>query len=224
MRDLYDNSSNSPFTMSGVSERERCNRELQSVGAKLACAADHTSDTAKNYKSDLGGKMVWTFGTETGEIASACLVNTSSVGEIAHAAESVARRPNFTPKIAHLDTWPANESFWKMILGEALGRLGLFHFSHRMVDTLRVDHDDFKEALKKLAFALHDWDEDDFDGLVKCLKEGLMGNSRKKWTDAEIAEANMTKEQAPQRPPTAKGTQHWALSTLKGESMSPGLG
>jgi hypothetical protein len=75
------------------------------------------------------------------------IVESTSVDQIAHAVKQVHRRSNFSPKAIFTDTWPANKSFWTWIFGEIVGVLGLFHFMHRLLDTLRPTHSDTGKPL-----------------------------------------------------------------------------
>ena len=84
---------------------------MQAVGTTLAAAQDHTADAAKNYPRKLGGRYIWDVMVETGEVAAAVLVSTTKTEEIAHAAEQLARCPNFCPKLLYCDTWPHNKEF-----------------------------------------------------------------------------------------------------------------
>jgi hypothetical protein len=127
-REVYNLAQRSNFTPGGVSEYHRHTREIQGVGSSLTCAQDHTMDVTKNYLGNVGAKACWTCCSETGEIACAVLVPNTSAGQYAHAAEQVARRSNFRPKVMYADTWPHLDKFWNMILGPHVkGRLGLFH-------------------------------------------------------------------------------------------------
>ena len=103
----------------------------------MAASQDHTRDAARDYPKSLGGYYIWDFMVETGEVATAVLVPTTGAADFSHAAESLARRPNFRPKVLYCDTWPHNKGFWEMLFGPTLhGRLGLFHYTYRIVETL----------------------------------------------------------------------------------------
>ena len=182
--------------MSGVTEFMRYTREIQSVETKLAAAQDHTADPAKNYQKALGGKYIWDVCNENGEIASAVLVPTTEASAVAHAAESLARRPGFKPKILYCDTWPHNQEFWQMMFGRNLyGRLGLFHFTHRIIDSLRVRHYLHRDACKDLSSAIYDWHPEDYAQLVVHLKSGAMARKGEKpWDDEKIAREKFSKE------------------------------
>ena len=113
---------------------------------------------------------------DKGEVAAAVLVSTTKAEEIAHAAEQLARQPNFWPKLLYCDTCPHNKEFWATIFGQDLiGRLALFHFMHRIVESLQVGHKLYHKALQQLYQAIYDWDKEDFSELVRNLKQELMG-------------------------------------------------
>ena len=117
LRDMFDNASSSSWTCHGVSDHARCTREIQSVGTDSMFAQDHTMEVTKNYRKGLGAFAVWDCTTETGEIAAAVIVGTTKAADLAHAAESLSRRPHFNPKAMYSDTWPHKEGFWKLLFG-----------------------------------------------------------------------------------------------------------
>ena len=61
-----------------------------------------------------------------------------------------------------------------------IGRHGLFHFMHQIVESLRVGHELYHKALQQLCQAIYDWDKEDFSKLDKNLKQGLMGTDGRK--------------------------------------------
>mgnify|MGYP005848719877 CR=1 FL=1 len=195
LRDLFDEACNSTATPYGISDHDRCTREIQSVTTNKLFAQDHTMEVVKNYqKSDVPGAFaVWDACTETGEIASAVMVGNTSVRDIAHAAEQLARRPGFNPKAMYSDTWPNKEAFWKLLFGNHLkGRLGLFHFMQRIIRTLRQGHADYHVAVQDLSAAVYRWETKSYEALITAMKEGLVGNGKKKYTDEEIVSMEMT--------------------------------
>jgi hypothetical protein len=176
IRDVFDVACSSCLTSYGVSDHDRCTREIQSVGTNLSFAQDHTHDMVKNYQGNIGAFAAWDCCTETGEIASVVLVKSTKTEDYAHAAESLARRPNFKPKTMYSDTWPHKEKFWKLIFGPGFeGRLGLFHFQQRILRTLRQGHVDYHRAIRDLCHAIYEWEEDSYDALLEALKDGKMG-------------------------------------------------
>jgi hypothetical protein len=134
IRDLFDAACLSTNTQYGISDNNRCCREIQSVGTDSMFAQDHTMEVTKNYQRSVGAHAVWDVAIETGEIACAVVVGTVKVCDFAHAAESMCRRSNFNPLIMYSDTWPAKHGFWNLLFGNCFeGRLGLFHFEQRII-------------------------------------------------------------------------------------------
>jgi hypothetical protein len=193
-RELYERAQTSPLTECGYSECERYTREIQSVDCSLAIAQDHTMEVVKNYlRTQVDAKAVWTCCNEFGEIASAVLVRDTKSSQFAHAAEQLARRPNFKPKVMYADTWPHLVNFWKLIFGSTCeGRLGLFHFFQRIVKTLRDSHCDSKVAIGDLLKCIYEHDEQDMLQLTYVLKSGLMARNGYKYTESEITEMQRT--------------------------------
>ena len=94
-------------------------------------------EVVKSYQKSLGAKACWTCCNENGEIAAACLVQSTKAIDLAHAAGSLFRREDFRPKVMYADTWPHLKNFWKLLYGPTVcGRLGLFHFMQRIIKTM----------------------------------------------------------------------------------------
>jgi hypothetical protein len=91
IRDLFRYSATSVHPWSGITEKMRATREIQSVQTSLASAQDTTFDAAKNYPATSGIKGFWDMIVETGEIASCVGVGTNKADDYAHAAEALAR-------------------------------------------------------------------------------------------------------------------------------------
>lgn len=189
LREVYELAQRSNLTSSGVSEYDRYTREIQGVGSKVAFAQDHTVEVTKNYLKSCGAsaKACWTCCSETGEVASAVLVLDTKASQYAHAAEQVARRINFRPKVMYADTWPNLEAFWKMILGpNVTGRLGLFHFMNRIIRTLRETHPDYQVSIWKLRQCFWNFDTVDYEKVVLALTTGTLGRTNYKYSLEEI--------------------------------------
>ena len=75
--------------MTGISDSEQHDREIQLVGTILAASQDHTRDAARNYPKSLGGAYIWDVIVETGKIATAVVVPTMGASDFSHAAESL---------------------------------------------------------------------------------------------------------------------------------------
>jgi hypothetical protein len=99
-RELYEKAQQSTLTMTGYSEMMRYTREIQSVECGLSIAQDHTMEVVKNYlKSQVDCKAVWTCCNEFGKVACAVLVRDTKASQFAHAAEQLAKRENFRPRV-----------------------------------------------------------------------------------------------------------------------------
>ena len=193
VRDLYETAALSTWTASGISDKDRHIREIQGVKCNLIFAQDHTHSVVKNY-SKIGAKALWDVMTETGEIASAVLVDDTKSRQFAHAAEQLARRPGFAPTVMYSDTWPNKQDFWALLFGSELqGRLGLFHFVQRITQTMRQTHIDFSIALHELLACIYEYDSQDLGRLIAALKAGKIGADKHAHTSAEIEALMKTK-------------------------------
>ena len=135
-------------------------------------------EVTKNYRRSMGAFAVWDVATETGEIASAVVVGTTKAIDFAHAAESLTRRSNFKPRVMYADTWPHNSAFWKLLFGQQFeGRLGLYHYEHRIVRTLRQGHVDYHKAIRDLCFCIYEYEPRSYNRLLSALNQGLMGRT-----------------------------------------------
>jgi len=183
-----EESTNNPW---GISNINRGNRELQSVGVGLGqttCCIDWTFAVVKNYYKT-GAKACFTMKVGTGETACLLLVKNTSVAEVAHGLQQlVLRRPVLFPRVLHTDTWPSTQQFWEGIFGTHLvGRLGLFHAMHRIVDTFdRVHNELHWRALVKLKRCFYRYEDEDWANLRKAFHEGLLGDGQQKLNDQDI--------------------------------------
>ena len=195
LRKLHSMVLRTPLTKSGISDYEQCTREIQSVSTSKMVIQDHTCEVTKNYvdRKKLGNlKYCWTCATETGEIACAVMVPSSAAIDLSHAAQSLARRPGFQPKILYSDTWPHGADYWKCVFGEHLrGRLGMFHFLQRIVRTLRQAHTDYIGAVADLCSCIYRWEKDSYNSLLKAFQDGHFPAAPK--TSNEIHQLQFTK-------------------------------
>ena len=196
LRNLYQYSASSINTHGQVSDKDRHTREMQAVECKILFAQDHTMEVRKNYQGKLGAHACWDVATETGEIASAVLVQTTKAQDYAHAAESLIRRPGFKPKAMYSDTWPSNDAFWTLLFKKTgiKGALGLFHYSQRIIKTLRPSHIDYPEAVWDLMTCIYELDQQDMDKLYDALMSGRMHQQGHKYTHEEIEDLKMNKK------------------------------
>jgi len=90
------------------------------------------------------------------------------------------------------DTMPHGLDFWKTTLGkEIAGRLGLFHFCHRIVDTLDAMCECFWECLIQLKDCIYKYHEEDWKALVNAVGNGLLGD--KKLNEDELKDIRHSK-------------------------------
>lgn len=137
----------SGLTLSGISDYERCTREIQGVGSKATYCHDHHFAFVKNYSglARRSTQAAFTAMTDSGEVACVALVPTTKISDAAHAIEQMARRLGFNPKGYWTDTYPDNKELMAELLGEDVqGHLGVFHFVQRIVDTLKPGHVDYR--------------------------------------------------------------------------------
>jgi hypothetical protein len=105
---------------------------------------------------------------------------------------SLARRPNFTPKAMYSDRWPVKMDYWALIFGRQMeGRLGLFHFTQRIIKTLKKQHIDYFLAVNSLLECIYYYNEKDHEALLTCLKNGSLNG--KQLNDGDIAELKATR-------------------------------
>ena len=158
------------------------------VECKVAFTNDHHWSTLENYskQSVAGAVALWTTMTETNECPCAIIVPSVSIKDFAHAAESLARRPNFEPKAMWTDVYPDGSGFWKLLWPAILGHLGLFHWVHRIIKTLRKNHIHFTKSIADLVFCVYVWDPIDYKNVLRALKDGLMNN--KNHSDDDITQ------------------------------------
>jgi hypothetical protein len=193
LRLLHERAERSSLTPMGISNFERHNLEIQSVGCSKVVAIDWTFAVVKNYFG-AGPKACFTSMNENGEVCTLALVATTKVEEIAHLVEQMRRRPDFRPQAIFTDTWPHNQQFWFLIFGSITGCLGIFHYMKRMVDTLRTNHCKYWDAIIALKDAIYRYDREDYHNLLNALKTGTMAKDKKCYTDGDIKELRHSKK------------------------------
>lgn len=194
LRDIFDDAFSSSCNPWQLSDHSRNEREIQGVGTDLIFVHDHTHEVTKNYfhRKKMGANALWDAGTETGEIATAVLVESTKTSDHSHAAMSLSRRANFNPTAMYTDTWPCKSLYWDLLFGRSLiGRLGLFHFLQRIVKTLRKKHIDYFRAINLLLDSVYFYNQLDYEDLLRVLKDGSYSGT--KLTDADILELKLTK-------------------------------
>jgi hypothetical protein len=113
LRDLKNSAAYSALVSTGVSDKDRACREIQSVGASKTISSDHTYRLLDNYiAADIeNATCAHTIGVETGEVASVAIVLNKEQTQYAHQAEQFSERTNVSPKIHVSDICPQGLEF-----------------------------------------------------------------------------------------------------------------
>ncbi len=180
-QDLYNEAAASNLTSTGMSDHDRREREIQSVGCKFSTSLDHTFEALKNWikKCIQNAAGLFTMNIETGEVAVALIVPAVKAKDCAHAEEQFARRKNVCPKVHYSDTWPAREQFWKTVFGAALVcPLGLFHWLYRIIKTLQKELFLFWPAMVDLKDCAYWVDQEDEAAVEQALCNGSLNDKK----------------------------------------------
>jgi hypothetical protein len=157
----------------------------------------HTHEVTKNYfhRCKLGAHALWDVATDTGEVATAVLVPSMKTSDYSHAAIQLSQRSNFNPTAIYSDTWPCKSNYWdKLFTNNLQGRLGLFHFLQRIIKTLRKGHIDYFSAVNQLLDSVYYYyNKNDYENLLRALKDGTLSSAGIRYTDDEIADMKLTK-------------------------------
>jgi len=194
IRDMYNVASSSQKNPWCLSDHDRHIREIQSikcVGGMFA--QDHTFQVTKNYQNKLGAVAAWDVATDTGEIACAALVRSTKTEAFARAAQQLLKRPAFLPQVKCSDTWPHKKECWQFVIPNVKGRLGLFHYEQRIIATMRKTHIDYFEAITDLLASLYVHCTDDYDRLLRALKNGTLSRTGRKHSSEEITDMKRTR-------------------------------
>jgi hypothetical protein len=188
LRLAYFEAESSKLQPYGYSNKERYNRELQSVNIENddIVAYDHTFQVLKNY-SLKGAKALFTGMTgKTKEVVSAFIVPTTKLYDVSHGlTSSKLNRKNYKASTVYTDTCPHGIPFWKGLFGASVVcLLGLFHFLQRMVKTLDYKSELFWDCLVELQEAIYEYNADDLAALTNALKDGSLNG--KQHSDDEI--------------------------------------
>jgi hypothetical protein len=168
----------------------KCYTSCVAVGANMTTTSDHTFAMIKNYKRDEipSGGCAHTIGTNTGEVASAAIVETTEQNEYTHQAEQFSLPPNVKSKVHVLDTCPNGMGLWKKLFKNTMCALGLFHFMHhRILKMLRKEHKDFKVAVVSFQECICYLDQGEIEKVELCIKKGLLAKvNGNKCPDANV--------------------------------------
>jgi len=199
LRALYEEAEYSPLTPYGISNVERYHRELQAVnvGETDILAFDHTFAALKCYGNLPNAKAIFTgMKGNTKEVVSLGIVPSTSLSDAAHLLQkSFSARQKFLPAVVYTDTCPHGKDFWEALFGPRVEtKLGLFHFIHRIVDTMDNKSELFWDAMVKLKSAIYTYHAGDEAALFEALKDGSFSRSNKQYTDQEIDQMRCSKQ------------------------------
>eukprot|EP00242_Pyramimonas_sp_CCMP2087_P001656 CAMPEP_0198231752 /NCGR_PEP_ID=MMETSP1445-20131203/115368_1 /TAXON_ID=36898 /ORGANISM="Pyramimonas sp., Strain CCMP2087" /LENGTH=738 /DNA_ID=CAMNT_0043912385 /DNA_START=980 /DNA_END=3193 /DNA_ORIENTATION=+ len=165
-------------------------RQLQGVRAEDNISSDHTFKAANNI-SDPNVKMVHNVLTGDLQLASFVYTATTKLTEYLHQLEDLQHRPGFNPQVNYTDKFPDDQGAWVSLFPDCAGRLGIWHWLHRMLETLRKHHKDFHRACTALSKTVFAYDLRDFEAVNQALRDGRLGNGRP-LTDPEIHELEVS--------------------------------
>ena len=199
LRALYEEAEYSLLTPYGYSQVERYQRELQQVevGESDIVAFDHTFAALKCYSDLPGAKAIFTgMKGSTQEVVSLGIVPSTSLADAAHLLQqSKLRRTLFRPSVVYTDTCPHGQEFWQTLFGHQVEtKLGLFHFIHRIVDTMDNRCEFFFDAIVALKNAIYTYNASDEAALLESLKNGTFSKAKRKYDDEEIHQLRRSKQ------------------------------
>jgi hypothetical protein len=175
----------SGLTPSGVSDYDRCNREMQSVECRVALTVDHTFAAVANYNKQALAAMgagnnvaMLTVMTETNEVPCVAMVPSTALSDAAHAVQQLSERPHFVPLGIWYDIYPKGMAFWRQFWEKLLGHLGGYHWGQRISDTLRQRHPQFRRALLDLSKCVYTPHPDDERAVEDALLSGTMSGGK----------------------------------------------
>ena len=175
LRELKNFAADSHLHSTGVSDRQRFRREIQSVGCDKNSASDHTFAFTSNYNALPDKACGHTIGNNYGEIASIAIVKDTKQTSYAHQAEQCTLRPNWKPKVHTTDNCPAGIALWKKLNTGIRCQLGLFHYTYRITKTLNKECKLWRDALSELQTCIYYYEQDDVEKVKRCLRNGTLG-------------------------------------------------
>ncbi|KAL7567052.1 hypothetical protein ACA910_002779 [Epithemia clementina (nom. ined.)] len=123
-------------------------------------------EVAKNNQKDSGAVAIWDCTMETGKSASAVMVGSAKIHDLAHATKCLAHHPNFKP-IGQLFKDP----FWGCIPG----KIRVLPLPAEGYKTLWQGHIDYHCAIKELCDCVYKWEDVTHQALLKAHNKGKMG-------------------------------------------------
>ena len=170
----------SALVPSGVSDFDRCRRELQSVGCEFGVCFDHTFSAMANYSKKTlkvgNAACFMTCMVETGECPGAIMVPSTRLRDAAHWVQQLSERPTFRPKAMWSDVHPHGMDFWRLFWRCIYGHLGIFHWTQRLTRTMRQRHPDYGKAVAALSDCVYFFYPPDEDAVQQALLSGTMNN------------------------------------------------
>ena len=185
--DMYETAFRSDLSLCHISDEDRIEREMQGVTTNLGVVVDHHHGAVSNYRR-AGLTKDTAFATSmvsTGEVPGVFLVPTTKMTEVSHGLEQMSGRPDFNPRAYWLDTYPSNKDYFEEIFGDIKGHLGMYHFFHRIVETLRQNHHQFIRACDILTKCVYRWDDKDYHEVLAALQDGYLGGYKHGTDDIE---------------------------------------
>jgi len=196
LRDLYKTAENSTLTPYDYSQTQRYSQEIRTVRFEEGdtAAFDHTFAAVRAYKdkSSLGIKCIADMNNgRTGEIAGVWCVPSGKLKDVSHAlTQAMPRLKNMS--VITTDTMPHGLVFWRATLGDDIvGRLGLFHFLHRIMETLDHHCEHYWDCILKLQDSIYIFNKTDWENLKNALANGTLGGE--KLTEEEIDQLRHSK-------------------------------
>ena len=177
LRELKDRAAESALVSTGLSDKDRVRREMQSVGCSKGSSSDHTFEFIKNYaKGILPEKACGhTIGQDEGQIASIAIVSTTKQVDYAHQAEQCTLRKNWNPLVHTTDNCPVGIVLWRLLQKNVNMQLGLFHFQYRITKTLNKQCKGWRQAVQDLQECIYVYDEVDLQNVKNAILIGTAG-------------------------------------------------
>ena len=178
---------------------ERYVRELQGVqvDSDEIVTFDHTFQVLKTYNNKEGAKAVFMgMKGSSKEVMSLATVPSTALKEVTHLLQqSRIRRQTFSPTVVYTDTCPNSTYVWKALFGEEIDcRLGLFHFMHRIVETLDSKSETYWASMVELKNCVYTYHKVDFANLMDALCAGTLGSNWQPMSDDDIKKIRHSKQ------------------------------
>ena len=199
IRTTYFNAEYSSLQPYGYCNVERYVRELQGVNVTSndIVTFDHTFQVLKTYHQKDSAKAVFTgMKGSTKEVISLAAVPSTALREVTHLLkQSKTRRETFNPSVVYTDTCPNGTYVWKGLFGNHIDcRLGLFHFVHRIVETLDNKSELYWKCMVEFKHCIYTYHDSDYSNLMQALRTGTLSSSRQPMNEDEISTIRHSKQ------------------------------